>query len=55
MWSLNFDTINGMMLGIEFPQMIAIGEEEDDEVEVTFTVQLDLLILRIVIMRLRQA
>jgi hypothetical protein len=55
MWSLNFDWINGMMLGIEFPQMIAIGDDEDDEVEVAFTVQLDLLILRVVIMRLRQA
>lgn len=55
MWSLNYDWINGMMLGIEFPQMIAISEEEDSEVEVAFTVQLDLLILRIVIMRLRQA
>jgi len=54
MWSLNFDTINGMMLGIEFPTLYPVGEP-DDELEIAFTIQIDLLILRIIIMRFNVA
>lgn len=55
MWGIDFQTINGMMLGIEFPTLIMMrdddNEQEDEDAKPPFAIQIDLLILRIVLMR----
>jgi hypothetical protein len=52
MWSLNFDWINGMMLGIEFPTYIALTDEgPDEEAPSPFVIQVDLLIFRICLIK----
>lgn len=48
MWSMTWATINGMMLGIEFPQYIALTEDgPDEDAPAPFVIQLDILIFRV--------
>ena len=53
MWDITWETINGMMFGIEFPTWIALTKDNkmDEELPNPFVVQIDLLIFRINLVR----
>lgn len=48
MWDLTFETINGMMFGIEFPQWVALKQDNtlEESVPNPFVIQIDLFIFR---------
>ena len=48
MWDLTWETINGMMLGIEFPTWVALDPDNklNEELRNPFVIQIDLLIFR---------
>lgn len=53
MWSVTWETINGMMLGIEFPTWVPLKENTiDEDTPNPFVIQLDLLIIRIHFIRI---
>ena len=53
MFNVGFQLINGMMLGLEFPTAIPKDELDEDDPEITFSVVLDLLIIRILIFKVK--
>jgi hypothetical protein len=48
MWDITFETINGMMFGIEFPTWVALKKDDslDEDAPNPFVIQLDILIFR---------
>jgi hypothetical protein len=56
MWSIGFQTINGMMLGIEFPPVLVAEPEdkEEDEPDVTFAIVIDIFIFRFILMKIKE-
>lgn len=54
MFNVGFQLINGMMLGLEFPGSMPVEDLEEGDPEVTFSIVIDLLIIRIIIFKVAQ-
>ena len=52
-FQVGFNLINGMVVGIEFPAIFKVEPEDPDDPVVTWCMSIELLIFRILVMKIQ--